>query len=135
VAETVKHIPEQGRKAQMVQPVIMDPSVGLEGGVGVVVHLSTIRKKQVIISSIEQRQQNRTQKKPPQQHVNSSSDLDRRRSRKTRLRENGAESGKLLNNKVIDNFDTFLETTNTLSYAKRFKSYGNCNLGRGIMSE
>jgi hypothetical protein len=46
VAETVKHVPEQGRKAEMVQLVAMEPSVGPEGGVGVVVHLSTTRKKE-----------------------------------------------------------------------------------------
>jgi hypothetical protein len=90
VAETVKHIPEQGRKARTVQPVTTEPSVGPEGGVGVVIYLSTTRKKQIIISSMEQRQQTRTQKKPPRQHVNSGSDSDRRRSRKSRLRENSA---------------------------------------------
>jgi hypothetical protein len=57
VAETVKHIPEQGRKAGMVQPIATEPSVGPKGGVGVVIHLSTTRKKRTIISSIEQRQQ------------------------------------------------------------------------------
>jgi hypothetical protein len=38
-----------------VQPITTEPSIGLEGGVGVVVHLSKIRKKQINISSIEQR--------------------------------------------------------------------------------
>jgi hypothetical protein len=44
VAETVKHIPEQGRKDGTVQPVATKPSVSHEGGVGVVIHLSEIRK-------------------------------------------------------------------------------------------
>jgi hypothetical protein len=104
VAETVKHVLEQGRKAKMVQPVTTEPSVGPEGGVGVAIHLSITRKKQIIISSTEQRQQARTQKKPPRQHVNSDSDSDRQRSRKTRLHENGIEYGKLLNTKVIEIF-------------------------------
>jgi hypothetical protein len=45
VAEMVKHVPEQGQKARTVQPVTMEPPVDPEGGVGVVVHLSTTRKK------------------------------------------------------------------------------------------
>jgi hypothetical protein len=53
VAETVKHVPEQGRKAGTVQPIATEPSIGLEGGIGVVVHLSRTRKKQIIISSTE----------------------------------------------------------------------------------
>jgi hypothetical protein len=107
VAKTVKHVPKQGRKAQTVQPITTEPSVGLEGGVGVVIHLSNTRKKQIIISSTEQIRQTRAQKKPPRQHVNSYSDSNRRRSHKTRMRESGAESEKLLNTKVIDNFETF----------------------------
>jgi hypothetical protein len=39
---------------------------------------------------------------------------------------------KLLNTKVIDNFDTFPKSTNTPSYAQRFRSYGHCKLGRRI---
>jgi hypothetical protein len=65
VATTVKHVPEQGQKAGTVQPVATKPSIGPEGCIGVVVHLSKIRKKQVTISSTEQRQQTKTQKKPP----------------------------------------------------------------------
>jgi hypothetical protein len=65
VAKTVKHVLEQGQEAGTVQPIATVPSVGLEGGIGVVVHLSTTRKKQIIISSTEQRQQTRTQKKQP----------------------------------------------------------------------
>jgi hypothetical protein len=107
VAKTVEHVPEQSQKAKTVQPVTKEPSVSLEGGVGVVVHLSKIRKKQINISSIEQRQQTRTQNKPPRQHVNSNSDSDRRRSHKTLLSETDAESRKLLDTKVIDNFETF----------------------------
>jgi hypothetical protein len=45
VAEIMKCVLEQSRKAGTVQPVITEPSVGPEGGVGVVIHLSTIRKK------------------------------------------------------------------------------------------
>jgi hypothetical protein len=39
VAKMVKHVPEQGRKAQTVQPITTEPFVSPEGGVGVVVHL------------------------------------------------------------------------------------------------
>jgi hypothetical protein len=46
VAKTVKHVPEQGRKAGMVQPVATDLSVGPEGGVGIVVHLLETRKNE-----------------------------------------------------------------------------------------
>jgi hypothetical protein len=134
VAETVKHVLKQGREAGTVQPVTTEPSVGPEGGVWVVIHLSTTKKKRIIILSTEHRQQTRTQKKPPRQHVHSDSDSDRRRSRKTRLHENSVESGKLLNTKVIGNFETFSESTNTHSYAQRFRSYGPCKLGRGIRS-
>jgi hypothetical protein len=45
VAEMVKHVPEQCRKAGVVQPITTEPSVDPEGGVGLVVHLSTTRKK------------------------------------------------------------------------------------------
>jgi hypothetical protein len=40
VAKTVQHVPEQGGKTRAVQPITTKPSVGSEGGVGVVVHLS-----------------------------------------------------------------------------------------------
>jgi hypothetical protein len=73
----VEHVPEQSRKAEMVQPIATKPSIGPKGGVGVVIHLSEIRKKQINTSSIEQRQQTRTQNKPPQQHINSDSNSDR----------------------------------------------------------
>jgi hypothetical protein len=53
VAETVQHVPEQGGKPRVVQPVTTEPSVGSEGGVGVVIHLSKTREKQINISSIE----------------------------------------------------------------------------------
>jgi hypothetical protein len=76
VAEMVKDVPEQGRKVGTVQPVTTEPSAGPVGGVGVVIHLSTIRKKRIIISSTKKRQQIRTQKKPPRQHINSGSDSD-----------------------------------------------------------
>jgi hypothetical protein len=45
VAKTVQHVSEQGSKAGTVQPITTKPSVGSEGGVGVVVHLSKIREK------------------------------------------------------------------------------------------
>jgi hypothetical protein len=77
-----------------MQLITTEPSVVSEGGVGVVIHLSKIKEKRINISSIEQRQQIKAPNKPPQQHINSDSDLDSRRSRKTLLTENGAESGK-----------------------------------------
>jgi hypothetical protein len=46
VAKTVEHIPEQGQKAGTVQPVVTEPSIGPEGGIGVVIHLSETRKKE-----------------------------------------------------------------------------------------
>jgi hypothetical protein len=61
VAKVVQHIPEQSGKAGVVQPVATEPSVGSEGGVWVVVHLSKIREKQINISSIQQRQQTKLQ--------------------------------------------------------------------------
>jgi hypothetical protein len=56
VAKEVEHVPEQGREVGMVQLVTMRPSVGSDGGVGVVVHLSKTKEKWVNISSLEQRQ-------------------------------------------------------------------------------
>jgi hypothetical protein len=53
VAEAVQHVPEQGGKPGAVQPVISEPSVGSKGGIGVVIHLSKTREKQINISSIE----------------------------------------------------------------------------------
>jgi hypothetical protein len=53
VAKTVQHILEQGGKTGVVQPLTTEPSVGSEGGIGVVVHLSKTREKQINISSIE----------------------------------------------------------------------------------
>jgi hypothetical protein len=104
VAETVEHVPEQGRKAGTVQPVAMKLSVSPEGGVGVVIHLLKTREKQINISSIEHRQQTRNQNKPQRQNVNSDSDSGRWWSRKTLPSETGAESGKFLNTKVIEIF-------------------------------
>jgi hypothetical protein len=46
VTKTVEHVPEQGRKVETVQPVTTEPSVGPEGGVGVVVHLLKTRKNE-----------------------------------------------------------------------------------------
>jgi hypothetical protein len=62
VAEAVQHVPEQGGKPGAVQPVTTEPSIGSKGGVGVVIHLSETRGKQINISSIEQRQQTKTPK-------------------------------------------------------------------------
>jgi hypothetical protein len=45
VAKVVHHIPEQGGKTGVVQPVTMEPSVGSVGGVGVVIHLWKTREK------------------------------------------------------------------------------------------
>jgi hypothetical protein len=40
VAEAMQHVPKQGGKPGVVQPVTTEPSVGSKGGVGVVIHLS-----------------------------------------------------------------------------------------------
>jgi hypothetical protein len=40
----VQHVPQQGGKAETVQPVITEPSISTKGGVGVVVHLSKQRR-------------------------------------------------------------------------------------------
>jgi hypothetical protein len=64
VAKAVQHVPEQGEKTWAVQPITTEPPVGSEGGIGVVVHLSKTREKQINISSIEQRQQTKTPNKP-----------------------------------------------------------------------
>jgi hypothetical protein len=40
VATAVQHVPEQGGKPGVVQPITTKPSVVSKGGVGVVVHLS-----------------------------------------------------------------------------------------------
>jgi hypothetical protein len=60
VAEMVQHVPKQGWKPGAVQPVTTEPSVGSKGGIGVVIHLSKTREKQINISSTEQRQQTKT---------------------------------------------------------------------------
>jgi hypothetical protein len=109
MAKMLEHVPEQSWNAGTVQPITTEPSIGPEGGVGVVIHLSKTGKKRINISSVEQRKQPKIQNKQPRQHVNSDSDSDRRRSRKTLLHETGAESGNLLDTKVIDNFEIFPE--------------------------
>jgi hypothetical protein len=53
VAEAVQHVPEQGGKPGVVQPVTTESSVGSKGGVWVVIHLSKTREKQINISSIK----------------------------------------------------------------------------------
>jgi hypothetical protein len=45
VVKVVQHIPEQGWKTGTMQPVTTELSIGSEGGVGVVVHLSKTREK------------------------------------------------------------------------------------------
>jgi hypothetical protein len=45
VVETVQHVLELGQKVGTVQPIALKPSVGLEGDVGVVIHLSKTREK------------------------------------------------------------------------------------------
>jgi hypothetical protein len=74
VAKAVQHVQEQGGKTKAVQPIAMEPSVGSKGGIGVVVHLSKTREKQINIPSIKQRQQTKTLNKPRwQQDANSDS--------------------------------------------------------------
>jgi hypothetical protein len=53
VAETVQHVPKQGGKLGPVQPITTEPFVDSKGGVGIVIHLSKTREKQINISSIE----------------------------------------------------------------------------------
>jgi hypothetical protein len=60
VAEAVQHIQKQGGKPGAVQTVSTEPSIGSKGGVGVVIHLSKTREKQINISSIEQKQQTKS---------------------------------------------------------------------------
>jgi hypothetical protein len=38
IAEMVQYVLEQGQETSTVQPVAMKPSIGSEGGVGVVIH-------------------------------------------------------------------------------------------------
>jgi hypothetical protein len=45
IAKAVQHVPEQGGKDGAVQPVTTEPSIGSEGGIGVVVHLLKTREK------------------------------------------------------------------------------------------
>jgi hypothetical protein len=56
VAEAVQQVLEQGGKPGAVQPIATEPSIGSKGDIGVVIHLSKIREKQINISSIKQRQ-------------------------------------------------------------------------------
>jgi hypothetical protein len=65
VPKTLQYVSEQGQKSGTVQPIAMVPSVSFEGGIGVVVHLSKTKEKQINISSIEQRQHTKTPNKPP----------------------------------------------------------------------
>jgi hypothetical protein len=45
VANAAQHVLEKGGKTRVVQPITTEPSVGSEGGVGVVIHLSKTREK------------------------------------------------------------------------------------------
>jgi hypothetical protein len=45
VAKAVQHVSKQGGKTRAAQPIATEPSVGSEGGIEVVVHLSKTRKK------------------------------------------------------------------------------------------
>jgi hypothetical protein len=45
VTEMVQHVSEQGQKPGTVQPIATVPSVGSEGGIGVIVHLSKTKEK------------------------------------------------------------------------------------------
>jgi hypothetical protein len=45
IAKVVQHVPEQGGKTVIVQPITTEPSVSSEGGIGVVVYLSKTREK------------------------------------------------------------------------------------------
>jgi hypothetical protein len=47
----------------------------------------------------------------------------------TLLTEIGVGSGEMHNIKLIDNFETFLESINTPSHDQRFRSYDHCKLG------
>jgi hypothetical protein len=76
VAKMVQHVTEQGGKTRAVQPISTEPSIGFEGDVGIVIHLSKIREKQINISSIERRQHTKTSNKPPRQNSNLDSDLN-----------------------------------------------------------
>jgi hypothetical protein len=62
--------------------------------------------------------------------LDTASDSDWQLFRKTLLTENGAESGKMHNMKVIENFKTFIENINISSYDQWFRSYDHCKLGR-----
>jgi hypothetical protein len=61
--------------------------------------------------------------------LDTASDLDWWRSRKTLLTNHGAESRGIHNMKVIENFEVFPGRINTPSYDQRFRSYGHCKLG------
>jgi hypothetical protein len=61
VAKTVQQVLKQGGKTGVLQPITTEPPVDSEGGVGVVIHLSKTKEKQINISSIEQRQQKKLQ--------------------------------------------------------------------------
>jgi hypothetical protein len=61
--------------------------------------------------------------------LNTDSDLDWRRSRKTLLTEFGAESGETNNTKVVENFDILPESIDTPSHDQQFRSYDLYKLG------
>jgi hypothetical protein len=45
IAKVVQHVPEQGGKIGVVQPITTEPSVGSKGEIGVVIHLLKTREK------------------------------------------------------------------------------------------
>jgi hypothetical protein len=45
VAEVVQHVPKQGGKPRVVQPVAMEPSIGSKGGIGVVIVIPCSEKE------------------------------------------------------------------------------------------
>jgi hypothetical protein len=47
VVKAVQNVPKQGRKTRTVQPFATKSSVGFEGGVGVVIHLSKTRENEL----------------------------------------------------------------------------------------
>jgi hypothetical protein len=53
VAKAVQHVPEQGGKTGAVQPITTEPSVGFEGGIGVVVHLLKTREKRITFHPLD----------------------------------------------------------------------------------
>jgi hypothetical protein len=123
VAKAVQHVLEQGGKTGAVQPITTEPSVGSEGGIGVVVHLSKLgRNKSIFHPS------NRDNKPKLQINHDDNKMLTQMLFRLTTisensLTENGGESVNIHSTKVIENFENFPESINTLPSDQRFRSY------------